>query len=395
MKEDRRRCLASAAFQWISRLERRGNGVRKGVLTSLKANQFRCFESLRLELGHDVTIFMGDNAQGKTSILEAACVLLRLQSPRASSLADAVKFETNGFSLAGALKEAELQLQYAEKAGRKLRVDGETQKRSGDYLRNSELVVWMANDDLALVRSGGDGRRRYLDFMASQLYPTYRPALRAYERALRSRNFLLKRDAAPRWVEIDAYTSLVVEHGAVLTRYRREMIDQLAPVAAAVQRQISGRDDETLEIAYQGASGEHRDEKTGGVDLGRELLERRDEEFRRRQTVAGPHRDDLSLTLNGLPAARFASEGQQRTVALSLKLAQAQLFHQARQRPPLLLVDDIFGELDPGRRNALMAAWPADSQKLITTTHLDWLDDRFADAEIVQVREARIGSSGD
>lgn len=363
------------------------------MLTSLKANQFRCFESLRLELGHDVTIFEGNNAQGKTSILEAACVLLRLQSPRTSSLAEAIQFETEGFSLAGVLKEAELQLRYAEKTGRKLRVDGETQRRSGDYLRASELVVWMANDDLALVRGGGDGRRRYLDFMASQLYPAYRPALKAYERALRSRNFLLKRDAAPKWAEIDAYTRLLGEHGAILTRQRREMIEHLAPVAAEVQRQVSGREDESLEVVYRAASGGGKAEEGSEENLVAELLSRRDEEFRRRQTVAGPHRDDLELRLNGLPTARFASEGQQRTVALSLKLAQAQLFFQERQRPPLLLVDDIFGELDPGRRNALMAAWPADSQKLITTTHLDWLDDRFADAEIVRVEGGKIAPS--
>ncbi|MCB1080017.1 MAG: AAA family ATPase, partial [Verrucomicrobiae bacterium] len=179
------------------------NGLWSGVLTSLKVNQFRCFDSLRLSLEPGVTIFVGDNAQGKTSILEAACVLLRLQSPRSSNLADAIQIDRDGFAIAGSLGDTDLQLQYSEKTGRKLRIDGESQKRSADYLRASELVVWMANDDLSLVRGGGDGRRRYLDFMAAQLYPAYRPALKAYERALRSRNFLLKRDASPRWTEID------------------------------------------------------------------------------------------------------------------------------------------------------------------------------------------------
>lgn len=362
------------------------------MLTSLKVNQFRCFESLRLSLAPGVTIFVGDNAQGKTSILEAACVLLRLQSPRASALGEGVKFGHDGFAIAGSLQETELQLRYSEKSGRRLAVDGETQKRSGDFLRASELVVWMANDDLALVRGGGDGRRRYLDFMAGQLFPTYRPALKAYERALRSRNFLLKRDAAPKWAEIDAYTRLLDEQGAILTRHRREMIEQLAPCAAEAQRQISGRE-ETLELNYESASGEHR-RVNGDTDLATELLSRRDEEFRRRLTIAGPHRDDLALGINGMPAAKFASEGQQRTLALALKLAQSRLFLAKRSRPPLLLVDDVFGELDPGRRNALMAAWPVDSQKLITTTHLDWLDERFAGAEVVSVHDGGIEWNG-
>ncbi|MBL9154254.1 MAG: DNA replication and repair protein RecF [Verrucomicrobiales bacterium] len=357
----------------------------RSVLSSLKASQFRCFDSLRLTLEPGVTLFVGDNAQGKTTILEAACVLLRLQSPRASQLGETIRIGHDACAIGGSLAESELLLQYSEKAGRKLRLDGETQRRSADYLRASELVVWMANDDLALVRGGGEGRRRYLDFMAAQLYPAYRPALQAYDRALRSRNFLLKRDASPRWAEIDAYTRLLAQHGEVLTRHRREVIDRLAPYAAEAQRQISDRD-EDLRIAYEPGttSGDAAD------DLATELIARRDEEFRKRQTIAGPHRDDLSLAVNNLPAAKFASEGQQRTVALALKLAQSRLFLEMRRRPPLLLVDDVFGELDPGRRNALMAAWPADSQKLITTTHLHWLDDRFASAAVITVTGGQV-----
>ncbi|NNE90444.1 MAG: DNA replication and repair protein RecF, partial [Verrucomicrobiales bacterium] len=280
-------------------------------LSDLNLNQFRCFESLRISMEPGITIFYGDNAQGKTSILEAVCVLLRLQSPRSSSVADCVLFEKNGFAVGGNLvtdsgDEADLRIQWAE-SGRKLFVDGETQKRAGDFLRHSALVVWMANNDLALVRGSGSDRRRYLDFMASQLFPAYRPALRAYEKALRSRNFLLKRDASPKWPEIDAYTKLLGEHGAVVTNHRRELLEKLGPFARQAQEEISGSD-EQLAIDYLDASG-----KTG--DLSQELLDRRQEEFRRRQTVAGPHRDDFSLTIDSKPAAKFASEGQQRTLA--------------------------------------------------------------------------------
>ena len=360
------------------------------MLTSLKLNQFRCFDALRLDLGEGVTIFVGDNAEGKTSILEAVCVLLRLQSPRTSSLAECIRFETEGFALATDHHESELRLQFSEKRGRKLLLDGETQKRAGDYLRASELVVWMANDDLALIRGGADGRRRYLDFMAAQLFPDYRPSLRAYEKALRSRNFLLKKHAAPRWAEIDAYTRLLADHGVILTRHRRILAEKLQPFAAEAQSQISGRD-ESVSMVYESASGD-------GDDLAATLLARREEEFRKRQTAAGPHRDDLSLTVDAMPAAKFASEGQQRTLALALKLAQTRLFLEMRSRPPVMLIDDVFGELDPGRRNALMKAWPPDSQKLITTTHLDWLDDCFPGARILRVEDSAIqeeaGSSG-
>lgn len=355
------------------------------VLRSLNLNQFRCFASLRLELASGVTLFHGNNAQGKTSILEASCVLLRLQSPRTATLGDCIRFSEKAFAVGGVLDgsmESELRLQYRE-TGRKLLVDGEAQKSASDYLRHSALVVWMANDDLALVRGGGDGRRRFLDFMASQLYPGYREALRSYEKALRSRNHLLKRDASPKWPQIDAYSRLLHDYGQVLSSARRVLVEQLQPRAADAQTRISGTG-EILTLHYESASG-------GGDDLLALLEAKRDEELRKRQTAAGPHRDDLALLLNGMPAAKFASEGQQRTVALALKLGQTNLFLETRQEAPVMLIDDVFGELDPGRRNALMANWPAASQKLITTTHLDWLDDRFADAKRLHVEGAKVG----
>lgn len=354
------------------------------VLRSLNLNQFRCFTSLRLDLAAGVTLFHGNNAQGKTSILEAMCVLLRLQSPRTATLGDCIRFSEKTFAIGGLLAgtvPSDLRLQYRE-TGRKLLVDGEMQKSAADYLRHSALVVWMANDDLALVRGGGDGRRRFLDFMASQLYPGYREALRAYEKALRSRNFLLKRDASPKWPQIDAYSRLLHDYGQVLSSARRMLVEQLQPRAAEAQARIGGGG-EILTLHYESASGE-------GDDLLTLLESRREEELRKRQTAAGPHRDELALLLQDKPAAKFASEGQQRTVALALKLGQANLFLETRQEPPVMLIDDIFGELDPGRRNALMANWPSASQKLITTTHLDWLDERFADAKRLHVEEARV-----
>ena len=358
------------------------------MLRSLQLSQFRCFDSLRLELGEGVTLFVGDNAQGKTSILEAVCVLLRLQSPRSSSIADVLRFEYDGTAVTGEFGDSELRFIYRDDKGkgRTLSVDGETQRRPGEYLRASGRVVWMANDDLVLVRGGGDGRRRYLDFIASQLVPAYRPALKAYEKALRARNFLLKRDSVPKWQEIDAYTQLLVEQAAVLTTQRRALVAELLPLAQGAQAVISGQTagGEDLTLAYLSKSGD-------GDDLSAELLARRGEEARRRQTVAGPHRDDLELKINGMPASKFASEGQQRTLALALKLAQARLFVERGGVPPVLLIDDVFGELDPGRRNALMGAWPKASQKLITTTHLDWLEDAgFSDAKVFQVRDGGV-----
>jgi DNA replication and repair protein RecF len=141
------------------------------------------------------------------------------------------------------------------------------------------------------------------------------------------------------------------------------MIAQLNPFAAEAQAAISGKN-ESLTLDYIPASG---------PDLHQSIIDARERERRTRQSVVGPHRDDISLRIDGKPAADFASEGQQRTIALALKLAQGRLLETAGKSTPVYLLDDIFGELDPVRRNALITHMPANAQKWITTTHLDWL----------------------
>ena len=351
------------------------------MLTQLKLRDFRCFEALELELAPGVQFFTGDNAQGKTSILEAACVLLRLASPRAATLGPLVRQEARGFALQGFWGSHQMQF-YHSPERRKLVLDGTERSGTAEYLRVARLV-YFSNTDLELVRGPADGRRRFLDFLGSQIEPLYRANLRAYERALRSRNRLLKAyPVRPR--EVEAYDGPLLESGTLLTNLRRSLVAELLPWAAAAQASIrigtnTGQPEE-LTLDYQPGSG---------PDFAAALHASRDEELRLRQTLVGPHRDDLLLNLGGHPAGVYGSEGQQRTLALALKLAQARLIEAVSQRPPLLLLDDIFGELDVTRRNALLAALPAGAQQLITTTHLDWLRDAPS-GPIWRLRERRL-----
>ncbi|MGI8603916.1 MAG: DNA replication/repair protein RecF [Verrucomicrobiales bacterium] len=349
-------------------------------LAALRVRDFRCFDQFSCELSPGCTVFVGDNAQGKTSLLEAVCVLLRLQSPRATSFEDLVRFGQTGFGVSGDIGSHRLQFTYRG-GKRELARDGASIPKAADYLAGSGLLVWMGNDDLQLVRGSGDARRRYLDFLGTQAHADYRPALLNYEKALRSRNRLLKADPADRR-QIEAYTSLLVEHGEVLTLLRGDLVRAISPWAAEAHRQVSERD-ETLTFCFEPGSG---------ADFTASLAAAREEERRRRVTVVGPHRDDIAILLDGSAASRFASEGQQRTIALALKLAQARLLENLRSTPPLLLIDDIFGELDPTRRNALLRVLPSGTQQLITATHLDWLDRGFIPQRIYAVRDGALVS---
>jgi DNA replication and repair protein RecF len=234
------------------------------------------------------------------------------------------------------------------------------QKTAHEYLEIAR-VVYFSNSDIELVRGSGEGRRRFLDFFAAQRDATYRHALRDYERALRSRNLLLK-SPAPRWREIAAFDEPLLAAGQRVAEARGRFLNELQPEADAAHHAISGAR-EKLRIEYA---------RSGGDDFSGSLVAARKEDARLRQTSIGPHRDDVLFTLNG-QSSDLASEGQQRTLVLALKLGAARLLARHFEKPPVLLLDDIFGELDLHRRSALLETLPKDAQKLITTTHLDWL----------------------
>lgn len=331
------------------------------MLTALKLRDFRCFPALEAEFAPGVNVIVGPNAQGKTSLLEAACVLLRLQSPRSTSLGPLVRIGTAGLVVDGFCAGNHLQFYFSPRR-KKLALDSVEQRSATDYLKIGR-VVWFSNADIALVRGGADERRRYLDFVAVQLDPVYRRHLRDYETALRSRNRLLKQPGV-RWREVAAFDAPLLAAGTALTEARARLVAELAPHASKAQRAIGGETGEALTLLYEPGSGGAFAENLAGS---------RDEDLRLRQTTVGPHRDELSLALNGMPSA-LASEGQQRTLVLALRLAHARLLEDRHEALPLLLLDDIFGELDLRRRNALLSHLPAGAQQIITTTHFDWAE---------------------
>lgn len=328
------------------------------VIKDVLLHNFRCFEKLEFQPDERRTCIVGRNAQGKTSILEAVCVLLRLQSPRTTTTSDLIKNGEDSFSLEGMFGATRLQYRHTEE-GRSIFLDSRLQQKSEDYLATAR-ITWFSNADLELVKGSGGVRRRYFDFLGSQSVPGYRKALRDYERALRSRNSLLK-EGRPRR-EIAAFDQPLIDSGEFLLTARTKLVESLAPLAASACIEISAAADELDMRHRRGCT----------IPFADALAASRLDEERLRQTVCGPHRDDLDLELNSLKAAAFASEGQQRTIALALKIAQARHIEAMHGQPPVLLLDDIFGELDTARRNNLLRVLPHDAQTLITTTFLDW-----------------------
>lgn len=332
------------------------------MLTQLRLLNFRCYGNFRWKLPAQGGIIFGQNAEGKTSLLEAVCYLLRLQSPRTSRMGYLIKHDCSRFGVKGKLVGQTRRIHLAD-GKTSLQVDGMPRKDNQSYLKDSIPVVWLGNADLELVKGRADARRKYLDFLGIQWHPAYRSELSRYQRALMARNKLLKfkpQDSR----QLDAYTVALVEHGSALTRLRTSLVNILKPYITQTAYAISGAS-EIVEVHYQASAPDQF------AQLLRESLR---QDIKSGQTHIGPHRDDLVIHINGAAAAQYASEGQQRGIAIAIKLAQSALLQEETGHTPIHLIDDVFGELDPGRRMALLNLLPKDSQNIITTTHLDWLE---------------------
>jgi DNA replication and repair protein RecF len=332
----------------------------------LRLRDYRNYARLDTAFQPGFHLFLGRNGQGKTNILEAIYLLATLRSFRGAGSAQLVRHGQKGYFVgAHILSDIEHAVRiYWSPAERNLSVDSRPITRLSDYLGTMRAVVF-SSDDVQLVKGPASRRRRFLDLLLTQTHPTYLPVLQRYTQALRSRNALLKRPV-PDESSLESFTRELVEAGNQLTDARRRLLPQIAPLAKeAYQRIASGA--EQLQLEYY---------PSVKSDFLVELAQSKARERVGRVTLIGPHRDELMLTLDGQSVELFASEGQKRSVAISLKMAQTQYLTQLHGAPPILLIDDIMGELDASRRAAfiplLQRIDQARSQVFMTATEESW-----------------------
>jgi DNA replication and repair protein RecF len=253
---------------------------------------------------------------------------------------------------------------YWSARDRSLNLDGQPVRRLTDYLGVLRTVVF-CTEDLQLIKGAGRGRRRFLDLLLSQTHATYLPLLQRYARALRARNALLKQPVLDP-VALEGFSRELIAAGEVICRLRRELVPKFAPVARQAHARIANQTEE-LRLEYRPGVKQ---------DFAVELAQAQARERAYRATLIGPHRDDLQLLLDDRPAAQFGSEGQKRTLAIALKLAQAEYLTGLHGSPPVLLIDDIMGELDADRRSGFLPlleqARQSRGQVFMTATEENW-----------------------
>ncbi len=353
-------------------------------LAELRLRDFRNYARLDVNFAPGFHLFLGDNAQGKTNILEAIYLLATLRSFRGVGGAQMIRHGQKAYFVGGKVVgqgEHAIKL-YWSLAQRSIALNGSPVRRLTDYLGVLRVVVF-CTEDLQLVKGTGRIRRRFLDLLLTQTYPHYLPVLQAYARAVRSRNAILK-SRVPDEMALESFSGEVVKHGNELVRLRRELVPRLSPLARLAYRRISN-DAEELRMEYQPSVKQ---------DFAVELAQVRARERTYRSTLIGPHRDELKLLLNDKPAAQFGSEGQKRTLAIALKMAQAEYLSGLHGSPPILLIDDVMGELDVKRRGGLLPllerSHQARGQVFMTCTEENWPRELGGTLQRWEVRQGKL-----
>jgi DNA replication and repair protein RecF len=360
------------------------------LLRRLQLRNHRNYAHLDISLEPGVNVFIGANGQGKTNLLEAVAMLALSASPRArrevelvGPVAQASRIEAEVESAGRRLELTIALAMDGTRAHRTIEVDG-ARRRAVDLPGHFRVTLFWP-DDLGLIKAGPEQRRRFLNQLLVQVEPGYARALSGLRRILEQRNSLLKRIAAgedePAVLEV--WNSELVRVGSEVSAARAKAVRELAPEAARCHSEIGGG--ERLEIEYLGPPG----------DMAAAVHNSLADDLRRGSTSIGPHRDDLRVLLDSQDARGYASQGQQRTAVVSLKLAEAELVARRTGERPVLLLDDVLSELDLERRGALLRQVGNGGQVVITSVDVGpFPPDLIAKASVWSVQAGQVQPCG-
>jgi DNA replication and repair protein RecF len=398
-------------------------------LAHLSITNFRNYVRSDLDFSKPITVVQGANAQGKTNLLEAVYYLATAESPRAHTDSELINWLANEEQPPFARLEGRIEggedlreltivlLNANERLQKEIRING-VKRRTLDLVGQLKVVLFMP-EDIDLIAGSPEARRRYLDSAISQMNRPYARALQEYNRVLVQRNSLLRqlreRPGDPRQLEF--WNQRLTEQGSQLVVGRLETVAQLDEFVQDIHPRLTGGG-ERLHLLYRaslpldGAQGlvqyrqlplddphRQRSSHAGAMPTSasvkalfqQQLEEQQEEELVRGMTLVGPHRDDLRFLVGGVDMCVYGSRGQQRTISISLKLAEMELIRAKTWEEPILLLDDVMSELDEERRRYLMEAIHGDQQVIVTTTDLGYFDPSFLEqAAVWRVQEGRI-----
>ncbi|MEM1369331.1 MAG: DNA replication/repair protein RecF [Cyanobacteria bacterium P01_H01_bin.15] len=369
-------------------------------LDHLHLRSFRNYQEQVIPFSAQKTILVGNNAQGKSNLLEAVELLATLKSHRTSRDRDLVQEGSRAGQIEARVQRAygtaEIKITLRSSGRRSLMLNQETLRRNQDLLGIINAVQF-SSLDLELVRGGPEARRVWIDTLLSQLEPVYTHVLQQYNHVLQQRNALLKTirqrehegvDIKSQLTQLALWDEQLVVTGTRVCRRRARVLDRLTPIASQIHHEISSQT-EQLRLTYL-PNVSCIDEQVGAVQQAfrDRITERRQVERIRGTSVVGPHRDDIEFAIDETPARSYGSQGQQRTLVLALKMAELRLIEEVVGEPPLLLLDDVLAELDPQRQTQLLETIQDHYQTVITTTHINSFDGQWLQSSQILKVEA-------
>jgi DNA replication and repair protein RecF len=346
-----------------------------GYLSKLSLENFRNYSKTELKFTPGLTIFLGENGQGKTSLLEALYFLSLLRSFRTKNVQNLKTWKQDTFHISGSLEHEDLladQLQVIYGDKRKLLMNGNPINRSSEFIRQINAISFTP-EDIELIKGPAGNRRQFLDILLSQLSPNYLTSLQKYNKALKSRNVILRKHAEDEGCQsmLSAYEELLVQYGSQICLDRLELLDKLAPKIASFTTQMFPQE-KKMKLIYQSSLGKiTADIESLKSIFTQKFKENQHKDILRGMTHIGPHRDDTFILLSGKSLSAFGSEGQCRLASLVLKMAAAeQLIEDQQTDNVLLLIDDVLGELDAVRKDAFLKTIMRGDQVFIACTEV-------------------------
>ncbi|ACK98413.1 DNA replication/repair protein RecF [Bacillus thuringiensis] len=366
-------------------------------ISEIQLKNYRNYEKLELSFEDKVNVIIGENAQGKTNLMEAIYVLAMAKSHRTSNDRELIRWDEEFGQIKGKLQKRNSSLSLElniSKKGKKAKLNQLEQQKLSQYIGVMNVVMF-APEDLNLVKGSPQVRRRFLDMELGQIAPIYLYELSQYQKVLTQRNHLLKKmqgNSKNEETMLDVFTLQLIEHGAKILQKRFEFLHLLQEWAAPIHRGIS-RGLEELEIVYKPSV-----DVSESMDLSKikevyyeSFQSVKQREIFRGTTLIGPHRDDLQFFVNSKNVQVFGSQGQQRTTALSLKLAEIELIYSEVKEYPILLLDDVLSELDDYRQSHLLNTIQGKVQTFVTTTSVDGIEhETLKDAKTIHVTNGTV-----
>lgn len=363
----------------------------------LELKNYRNYISLSLPLNKGLNIFFGENAQGKTNIVESIYYLSSMKSHRTNKDKELINWSKDkayiGAQIEKNFGDYRLEFLLSAEGKRAVKLNGLKMSKASEVFGTVNVVIF-SPEDLKLVKEGPQVRRKFIDNELNQIRPKYNHALSQYNHILLQRNNLLKSiERSPSLKSAaEVFSEQLADYGAYITEVRNDFVKKLSLISRLMHRKITnGR--EELDIVYQGDSldnGEFKDRNTVRNNLLRYYIENINDDIKKGFTLKGPHRDDIGININGIDARIYGSQGQQRTAALSLKLSELEIIKSEVSEYPILILDDVLSELDINRQHFLLDALK-DIQTILTCTSLKDIDGfHFENKDVYLVKEGNV-----